>query len=519
MPADQDALIAARQQFQNGNLAEAEALCGRLLEANPRDAEALNLRGMIAHQRGELAQAAEVYRKAIAARPSAAGYYNNLGVSLLALGKTNEAAEACAKAALLNPESAQIQTNLGNALQTLGRTAEASAAQKKAVALRPDHPEAHNGLALSLYMAGDLESSLAEFKTAAQLRPDFASAWSNSGNVLRDLGRIDEAAAAYRRAISIQVDHPDARKNLALIQLLQGDYAHGFLEYEWRWKCADSPPRKMNRPRWTGEDPDGKTILVYEEQGFGDIIQFARYLGVLSGRGARVIFGCRPALGRLMSACAGVAQVTTVGQAMPPFDLHCPLQSLPLLCGTTAPTQVPAHVPYFHLPEDLKQLWCDRLGPSQKLRVGLCWAGNPENRNDRFRSMPLKQFVLLRVAGQIEFHSLQVGPAAAQIPSVSELALVDHQSNLSDFADTAGLISQLDLVISVDTAVAHLAGAMGKPVWVLIPSAPDWRWLLDRADSPWYPTARLFRQTRDWAPVIDKLKFALEERLRQTSRL
>jgi ADP-heptose:LPS heptosyltransferase len=232
---------------------------------------------------------------------------------------------------------------------------------------------------------------------------------------------------------------------------------------------------------------------------------------VLQSRGARVIFGCRPELGRLFSGLAGCSQVVTAGQTLPAFDLHCPLLSLPLFCGTTL-SNLPADVPYIRVADDIAGRWKNRLGPSGRPKVGLCWAGSPRNRNDRFRSIPIEKFLPLARSGEIEFHSLQVGPAAGDQARVPALSLKEHGHDLGDFAETAGLIDQLDLVISVDTAVAHLAGALGKPVWILLPAlTSDWRWLMDRTDSPWYPTTRIFRQRRDWEEVIASVLISLRE--------
>lgn len=498
-------------ELQAGNIQAAEAICKEILASRPRDADALNLRGMIAQHRGDFAAAVSAYQAAIAIRPDAAGFHNNLGVSLNALGRVSEAAESHRRAAGLNPKSAQIQLNLGNALRTLGEARESVDALRAAVMLHPEYAEARNSLAMSLYAVGDLDGSIAQFRQAASLRPDFASAWSNLANVLRDVGQVDEAVEAYRRAIAIQPDHADAHKNRAILSLLLGDYANGFLEYEWRWKCDNAQLRRFDRPRWTGEDPAGKTIFVHEEQGYGDIIQFSRYARVLAERGAKVSFGCRPELVRLMSCCRGVQQVVAAGQTLPRFDLHCPLLSLPLFCGTRTLSDVPSQVPYFELTDGIAKPWKERFASSRRLRVGLCWAGNAQNRNDRYRSIPLEKFLPLTSASQVEFHSLQVGPASGAQQQVTGLTLVSHEPALKDFADTAALIAQLDLVISVDTAVAHLAGAMGKPLWVLLPAAPDWRWLLERSDSPWYPTARLFRCRRDWDEVMGDVASELVE--------
>jgi Flp pilus assembly protein TadD len=513
MGSKQELIAEGLSELQRGNVQGAERACAQALAARPGDPEALNLRALIAHQRGQWAEAVRHYEAAIAARPEAAGFHNNLGISLSALGRADDAAASHRRAAALNPNSAQVQFNLGAALQAIGRNDEAIDALRAAAALRPAHPEAHNSLGISLYLTGELQASIAAFERAAAMRPEFASAWSNLANVLRDVGRVDEARAAYRRALAIEPDHPDARKNRAILLLLTGDYADGFLEYEWRWRCDGAQLRRFDgRPRWVGEGLAGRTIFVYEEQGYGDVIQFARYARVLADRGATVIFGCRPELGRLMAGCAGVAQVLTAGQHLPAFDLHCPLLSLPLFCGTTSPGDVPADVPYLRLGDDIARPWRDRLAPAgAALKVGLCWAGNSQNRNDRYRSIPLEKFSSLAGIGSIEFHSLQVGPSAADRSRFPELNLRDHEPHLRDFAETAGLIEQLDLVISVDTSIAHLAGALGKPVWVLLPAAPDWRWFLERADSPWYPTAHLFRVQQSWSEVLVEVSAALRD--------
>lgn len=500
-----DLISKGLAELHRGEIQAAERTCAQVLNSQPRHPEALNLRGMIAHHRGDLTTAVKSYQAAVNARPDAAGYHNNLGVSLNALGRVDEAAASFQRAASLNPKSAQIQLNLGNALRTLGKVRDSAEALRAAVAVHPEFAEARNSLAMSLYGLGDVEGSLAEFQKATTLRPDFASAWSNLANVLRDVGRIDEAFAAYRHAIAIQPDHADAHKNLAILRLLTGDYDNGFLEYEWRWKCDNAQLRRFEQPRWAGEDPSDKTVFIYEEQGYGDVIQFMRYAKVLADRGAKVIIGCRPELARLAACCDGISQVVAAGQTLPKFDLHCPLLSLPLFCGTRSVAEVPSRVPYIHLRPEIAGRWQDRLPPAAARRVGLCWAGNPENRNDLYRSIPLENFVPLSSVGGIEFHSLQIGPGAEQRTQVSGLPLANHESDLKDFADTAALIERLDLVISVDTAVAHLAGALGKPLWLLLPTAPDWRWLLDRADSPWYPTARLFRLRSGWEQVFNEV--------------
>lgn len=387
----------------------------------------------------------------------------------------------------------------------------------------------------TLHDAGQFQQALALYDDAARCWPNLALLWNNRGNTLLELQRWPEAAESYHRALKLAPglhdarvalasclmalghikealascdavlravpDHAEAHWNRALLLLLQDNYAEGFREYEWRWKKRrfTSPQRRFEQPRWQGEDLRGKTILIHAEQGFGDTIHFCRYLPQLVELGAQVVFECHPQLTALMTTLGSGITVVAMGRALPVFDLQLPLLSLPHLFATTFDL-IPATVPYVAPPADRLAFWRsvlpeDRAKPR---RVGLCWAG--KSYPDPGRSIPAELLAPLAGCNEVSFVSLQVGtdtPAPA-------VPLIDLTMLLNDFADTAALVAQLDLVITIDTAVAHLAGALGVPVWILAPFAPDWRWGLVRENCPWYPTARLFRQPRrdDWQDVV-----------------
>jgi len=475
------ALQLALQHHQSGRLMEAEAMYRQVLAAKPRHPDALHMLGVIADQVGESDVAVKLIRQAIAYRPRF-------------------------------PEA---QSNLGIALHGRRQWDEAIAAYRQAIALKPDYGEAHYNLALALYANGQLDEAIVAYRQATAIRPDYPEALSTLGNALTDKGQLDAAIAAFRQCIALTPDYAVGRHNLGIALLLQGHFAEGWAEYEWRWRTKDflSSCRNFARPQWDGSPLEGRTILLHDEQGFGDTLQFIRYLPLVSQRGGKIIVECQPAIQRLLQSMAPSHPVVARGQPLPPFDVHCPLLSLPRLFATDL-TNIPQGVPYLHPDATEVQVWRDRLtGQSSPLRVGLAWAGSHTHRNDRNRSVKLASLAPLAQVSGVRFISLQKGNAAeeAQSPPAG-MDLINVADELKDFADTAALVATLDLVIAVDTSVVHLAGAMGKPVWVLLPFAPDWRWLLHREDSPWYPTMRLFRQQRiaDWEPVTAKLREDLQ---------
>jgi hypothetical protein len=363
-----------------------------------------------------------------------------------------------------------------------------------------------------LSQADRLDEAIAAYEQAVLFKPNHLSALCNLGNTLRARGRYQEAIKRYEQAIAVNPDYADAHWDLSLTLLQLGDFERGWREHEWRMQCsALAKPVQYSQPQWAGESLVGKSILLHPEQGLGDTLQFVRYVQVVADLGARVYLGTQPELHALLKLIPGADMVVSYGQ-LPVFDVQCPLLSLPFVLGTRLDS-VPAKVPYLFAEEGLVQQWAQKLGPSNgKKRVGLVWAGSKTHKNDRNRSIdPAKLSPLLQVPG-FQFFSLQKGATGSTILAPPGAELIDHTGELNDFIDTAALIANLDLVISVDTSVAHLAGGMGKPVWLLLPRDPDWRWLLDRDDSPWYPTMKLFRQTtaRDWEPVVQRMARELE---------
>jgi hypothetical protein len=386
------------------------------------------------------------------------------------------------------------------------------------VKLKTRDAVAFHDLGSALGDAGQIDESIAAYRQAIQIDPNYAEAHRNLGVTLLRAGQIAESTAATLDALRLKPEDAEAHWSYSINLLAQGDFVRGWPEYEWRWrrKTFTSPARNFSQPQWEGGNLKGRTILLHAEQGLGDTIQFVRYVPMVAERGGRVILNCQPGLERLFSQMPSIQQIVTTGE-MPPFDVHCPLMSLPLAFKTNL-TSIPASIPYLKTDPVLAKAWKDRLEPeSTGYRIGLVWAGSAIHRRDRDRSIPLAQFATLAEVTNAVFFSLQKGPGSKDIPS-SGLAIRDFTSEFSDFTDTAAFLDCLDLVITVDTAVAHLAGAMGKAAWVLLPFSPDWRWLLAREDSPWYPTMRLFRQRSlgDWSAPIGQLVEALRARISPT---
>jgi tetratricopeptide (TPR) repeat protein len=479
-PPEAAATSAAPAAPSAEHLAEWQALePDQRLALREREAVRMFAQGLEHHQKGALEEALKVYGQALLLNPKLSEVYINMGVALRALGNL-EASVACYRRALVHkPDNATAYTNLGNVLSQLGRFVAATAAHRQAVKLAPDSAEAHYNLGL----------------------------------VLRDTGESEEAVACFDKALELNPEHPACRWDRSLSLLQKGDLKTGFEEYEWRWKLSDNPPREFTQPLWDGADLKGKTILLHHEQGFGDMIHFARYIPMVKAKGGTIVVEAPAALGRLFSTIDGIGQVVNAGSDLPKFDVYAPMMSLARIFGTTSET-IPAAVPYLKAPDaHAVQLPATM---SKHRKIGIAWAGRPTHQNDSNRSCSFNHFIELMGMPETTLYSLQYGPAADDIAARGCEAMVMNLGNkLRDFADTAAVISQLDMVISVDTAIAHLAGAMGKPVWVVVPYPGDWRWMLDRDDSPWYPTARLFRQNRpgSWEPVFDRLRRALHDEI------
>ena len=431
-----------------------------------------------------------------------------------------EALASFRRAIALRPDFAEAHNSLGGALNDLGRHREAIESCEQALALRPHFAEAYGNLGLILTALNRHDEAIASCRKALSINPDLAEAHCNLGCALNDLGHQKEAIASYEQARALDPELAEAHWNLALALLATGDFARGWQEHEWRWRAnVIGPEQNFRQPLWLGvEDLTGKTILLHNEQGLGDALQFVRYAPQVRQRGARVVLRVQRPLLSLMAGLAGVDLVIAEGDALPEFDFHCPLLSLPLAFGTHL-QNIPAGIPYLHPAADRLAKWQSILGERTAPRIGLAWSGNPAHKNDRNRSIALKQLLPLLSVPGVRFVSLQRDLREDDAAVLGNLpALVSIGAQLDDFADTAAAISLLDLVITVDTAVAHLAGALGKPVWVLLPFAPDWRWLLKREDSPWYPTARLFRQQQinDWDEAVSAVAIAMQMLIQQT---
>lgn len=430
-----------------------------------------------------------------------------LGMSVLHLGKAREAAFQFRKALGIAPDFSDASLALGHCLHELGEYEEALSVYDRLLKADPLLVAAWNNQGTTLLEVCRYAEAAASYARALELAPDLHDAGVAMATCYQALGRVEEALAACDAVLAADPGHAEAHWNKGLLLLLSGDYRTGWQEYEWRWQKRNftSPLRHFPQPRWQGEPAAGKTILVHAEQGFGDTLQFCRYIPLVAARGARVVFECHPPLAALMKGLTGVAEVIPMGRPLPEFDLHVPLLSLPLIFDTTLET-IPAAIPYLKPPTNRLPLWRSITADDNRFKVGLCWARKPFPDPDRC-CPPDVLSVLQGIAG-ISFYSLQVGYSEGAKP---DLQLIDLTAQLHDFADTAALVSCLDLVISVDTAVAHLAGALGKECWILLTTAPDWRWLLERQDSPWYPTMRLIRQDRPeaWEDVVQRVAWSL----------
>ncbi|MBC7782937.1 MAG: glycosyltransferase family protein [Burkholderiales bacterium] len=486
----------------------------RAIQARPNYAEAYNNLGNTFNQTGQIDKAIGCYEQAIRLKPDFAEAHDNLGVVLAQCGELGDAAEHFERAVQLNPNLPQAHNNRGNALSTLGRQTEAIASFRKALELRPDFPEALSNLANSLTCTGEPAEAIALARRAVAARPRYPGGWSNLGMALQHSGFVEEAAAAFARAVELDPGGVSYRFNQSLCMLLSGDLERGWDAYEVRFKhkgnalLAPPPPQ----PRWAGEDLAGKSVLILPEQGLGDVIQFARYLPTLKQRGARVVLQCQTPLLRLMRSLRDVDEVIDIKEPPPKTDFCAYVMSLPRLFQTRL-ISIPADVPYLRADDVDIARWKDRLAPlGDGMKVGLVWSGSRTHAADHFRSIPLSALDPLADISGVHFISLQKDRRDEPAGRMSK-RLIDHTADLTDLADTAALIANLDLVISVDTSIVHLAGAMAAPVWVLLHAGPDFRWLMNRDDSPWYPTARLFRQDAitEWDPVMQRLSRALRE--------
>jgi tetratricopeptide (TPR) repeat protein len=502
-----------------GRLDDALASYDRTLIVRPDDAQALFNRGVTLHELKRFDLALESYDRALAGSPDHVEVLLNRGDALHQLGRPKDALASYDQALARRPDYAEALSNRGNALKALRRFDDALASYDGALRLRPDDPGALSNRAVTMQALDRLDEALASCDRALAIRAD-SIALNNRASVLQELGRFDEALATYDRAAAIAPDYAEAQMNRALLLLLTGDFARGWPAYEWRRKLPSWVERGFTQGEWSGQEIAGKRLLLHAEQGFGDTIQFARYAALAAMRGADVLLEVQPPLAPLLCGPCGARVVAAGRDQLPSFDLHCPLLSLPHLFATT-PATIPGGIPYIVAPADRIAAWAPRL-PADGMRVGLAWSGHPDNVRDHERSIPFARLAPLIGVPCTRFVSLQKDIRAADADDFRRCGdIIDLSAELHDFADTAAIIAQLDLVITVDTAVAHLAGAMGKPLWLLLPRVPDFRWLLDRTTSPWYPTARLFRkgQVDTWDAVITGVAAELAARVASTFKM
>jgi Flp pilus assembly protein TadD len=461
------------------------------------------------HQAGRLREAEATFRAVLQQPLEArvgADCYQHLAFVLEDCGRHAEAAEAYRAAARLNPADAIIHSNLASALIRSGALQEADRVARNAATLFPQSAELQNQLGIALTAQDNPAGALAHFDRALALRHDEADFHYNRAVALIDLLRFDEAIAALEVAIALRHDCAEAHARLGMALLTTGDFRRGWREYEWRqrWTRATALPIT-----WDGSDPQGKTIVLDAEQGLGDAIQFVRYAQLVAQRGAEVVIAAPPPLHRLLSGAAGVTKVIGIGDSVGGAE-RFPLMALPKLFDTTIET-IPAANPYIVCDPKLVARWGDRIGRGGRRKIGIVWSGNPAHRDDQQRSCRLSDFAPLAGVANVDLLSLQIGESARQIRDCG-FAIEDLSLHLTDLAETAAAMMHLDLIITVDTAVAHLAGAIGRPVWVLLASQPEWRWMLDRQDSPWYPTMRLFRQRErgQWDDPVARAAAELE---------
>jgi tetratricopeptide (TPR) repeat protein len=510
------------------------------LRIAPDDFEATYNLGIILHELKDFAEAAEAFRRALNLKPDLPQAMSNLAAALQGLDDYDGAAELLRQSIALNPNLAEAHGNWGGHLWRQGDLAGAKKSCQRAIALNRNLPGAHGNLGHVLFDEGDYRGALDCYDHALALKPDFVNPATTSQQAQLNANRpwqrgdlinafdgcrradVQFATAEYCRALASKSNCVELLYYVGLMHLLQGDFAAGWHNYECRWqtKMLRNARRNFTQPQWLGESIDGARILLHAEQGLGDTLQFVRYAPMVAARGAKVILEAPAELRRLIENMmrGTTAQVVTRGSNLPDFDWQSPLLSLPLVFSTDL-ASIPAPIPYLQaepqLTRDFAQHFVQHSG-SKNLGIGLVWSGSPRHTRDRQRSIPLAQLSALTEIPSATFYSLQKGPAAKDLLDMPiDMNLVDLSGYLNDFSDTAAALANLDLLITVDTAVAHLAGALGKPVWILLTRNPDWRWLLDREDSPWYPTARLFRQhvAGDWSPVIDHVHRELQHRI------
>ena len=500
-------------------LQEAGAVYEQVIRIKPDFAEAWANVAVVLAELRRLPDAERANRRAIELKPQFALPYQNLGTVLRDMGRLAEAEQVLKQGLAIEPNRPEMLSRLALVYLSQGasdraKNQDAIDILRRALAIQPNHPYVLTNLGLALARLGRPEEAVQYHQQALQIHPNFPMGMMNLGVALRSLGRFDEARTSFERAMAIEPNNPTLHQNLANEMLIAGDWTQGFAEYERRLDDTATYVRTWPKPRWDGSNPSGRTLLLAAEQGIGETIDFVRYASVLAERGARVIVEAPEPIASLIRRAPGVSDVVVPGQMLPEHDFYAYLPSLPYLLHTT-PQTIPSPIPYLAADPTRAENWKQKFRDyGSELKVGLVWGGSPHHRSDPHRSMLLVDFAPLAEVKGVKFFSLQKGPQASQLLSApADLRVTELGAMLSDFEETAAALANLDLLISVDTAIVHLAAAMGRPAWNLLAFAPDWRWLLNRSDTPWYPTMKLFRQPRfgDWAGAMQQVKQELEK--------
>jgi Flp pilus assembly protein TadD len=456
---------------------------------------------------GDYPTAQRACRKVLEWDPGLGDAWFVLGVATQLLGKLAESVAYYRNAVRFVPGNAEAWNNMGASLSTLRRPEEAESCLRRALDLEPGYAQAHNNLGNALGAQGRFDEAVASYLRALHFKPDYAEVFDHLGLVLQAQGKLDEAVGWFDKAVERAPSSGTIRMNRALACLQRGDFAQGWTEYEWRFRCREHPILAQGKPFWDGSPLSGRRVLLWAEQGLGDSIQFIRFATAVAERGGHVIVSCPESLTTLLATCPGVNEVFAQGSPLPEYECHVPLMGLPRIFETTMET-IPAQVPYLTADPAAVARWHDELGPVSGLKIGIAWQGNPDHKKDRQRSFRLDRFEPLSRIDGVHLFSLQKGFGTEQLAEVAgRFPVVDLGGRLNSFADTAAVIRNLDLLITPDTALAHLAGALGVPVWVAVQFSSDWRWLLEREDTPWYPTMKLVRQRRwdNWDEVFERI--------------
>lgn len=493
-----------------------------MTEKHSNDDELLYRSSVSAYQKGDLKTALELVLKAIRINSNVPGYYNTFGVILAQAGREQAAIKAYRKAIELNNNYEIAYNNLGNSLQKLNKYDESIQYYARAIKLKPDYAEAYNNIAAALYKLGNFKEAIENCKKAVKLKEDYAEAYNTLAAALQSERRFDEAIESYSKTLQYAPEYAEAYYSRGMLYLLRGNFAKGWHDYQWRLKTNKTKATlRYDKPQWQGENFHGKTLVVQAEQGFGDSIQFVRYLPMVKERGGTVIFAEKTELIGLFTNLDGIDDLVDTAKLTEgnvKHDLYVNLLTLPAIFETNIDT-IPARIPYLSADASKIEYWHNNI-KTDAFKIGIAWAGNSTHGNDRNRSCSLNNFIQLAKIENVTLFSLQKGSAAEQINHwPGDLELINLGREFRDFSDTAAAIENMDLTISVDTSVIHLAGAMAKNAWLLLPHEPDWRWMLNRDDSPWYPTISLFRQKQygNWdgvfQSVAEQLKILIEKQL------